>query len=97
MKCSVALMTSVLFIPFSRLDSAEHTSVSVTVTVDTSPGPLIDRNIYGQFSEHLGRGIYDGIWVGEESPIPKVHGYRTDVVDALKKIHAPVLRWPGMG
>jgi alpha-N-arabinofuranosidase len=66
------------------------------VTIDTSkPGPEIDRHIFGQFSEHLGRGIYEGIWVGENSKIPNIHGYRKDVVDALRKIHVPVIRWPG--
>src|SRR5690348_13501331 len=76
--------------------AAEQSSFSVTVTVYmTKPWPPIDRNIYGQFSEHLGRGIYDGIWVGEGSSIPNIHGYRKDVVEALKRIHVPVLRWPG--
>ena len=71
-------------------------TATATVTVDTSkPGPEIDRHIYGQFSEHLGTGIYGGIWVGEDSKIPNIHGYRTDVVEALKKIHVPVIRWPG--
>src|SRR5215471_8313358 len=66
------------------------------VTIDTSkPGAPIDRHIYGQFAEHLGRGIYEGIWVGEDSKIPNIRGYRKDVVDALKKIHVPVIRWPG--
>ncbi|HEY1877915.1 MAG TPA: alpha-L-arabinofuranosidase C-terminal domain-containing protein [Rhizomicrobium sp.] len=66
------------------------------VTIDTSkPGPEIDRHIFGQFSEHLGRGIYEGIWVGENSNIPNIHGYRKDVVEALRKIHVPVIRWPG--
>lgn len=55
----------------------------------------IDRNIYGHFAEHLGRCIYEGIWVGEESPIPNVRGIRKDVVEALRKIKIPVLRWPG--
>ena len=55
----------------------------------------IDRNIYGHFSEHLGRCIYEGYWVGEESPIPNVRGIRQDVVAALRKIKVPVLRWPG--
>lgn len=55
----------------------------------------INRNIYGHFAEHLGRCIYEGIWVGEDSPIPNVRGIRTDVVEALRKIKAPVLRWPG--
>jgi len=55
----------------------------------------ISKNIYGQFSEHLGHCIYGGIWVGENSPIPNTRGIRNDVVAALKKIKVPVLRWPG--
>lgn len=55
----------------------------------------IDRNIYGHFAEHLGRCIYEGFWVGEDSTIPNVNGIRQDVVDALRKIKVPVLRWPG--
>ncbi len=55
----------------------------------------ISRHIYGHFAEHLGRCIYDGIWVGPESPIPNLRGIRTDVVEALRKIRIPVLRWPG--
>ena len=55
----------------------------------------ISREIYGHFSEHLGRCIYEGFWVGPDSPIPNVGGIRTDVVEALKKIKIPVLRWPG--
>ncbi len=57
--------------------------------------PIISRNIYGHFAEHLGRCIYEGIWVGEDSPIPNTRGIRNDVVHALKKIKVPVLRWPG--
>ena len=52
----------------------------------------INRNIYGHFSEHLGRCIYEGIWVGEDSPIPNTRGIRNDVVAALRKIKVPVLR-----
>lgn len=55
----------------------------------------INKEIYGHFSEHLGRGIYEGIYVGEDSAIPNKNGMRTDVVEALKKIKVPVLRWPG--
>ncbi|MBN2593724.1 MAG: alpha-N-arabinofuranosidase [Sedimentisphaerales bacterium] len=55
----------------------------------------ISRNIYGHFSEHLGRCVYEGFWVGEDSPIPNTRGIRNDVVEALKKIKIPVLRWPG--
>ncbi len=55
----------------------------------------INKNIYGHFSEHLGRCIYEGYWVGEDSSIPNVRGIRQDVVEALRKIEIPVLRWPG--
>ncbi len=55
----------------------------------------IHRNIYGHFAEHLGRGIYGGIWVGEDSSIPNTRGIRNDVVAALKQTQVPVLRWPG--
>ncbi|MDO5575223.1 MAG: alpha-L-arabinofuranosidase C-terminal domain-containing protein [bacterium] len=56
---------------------------------------LIEPEIYGHFSEHLGRCIYEGIYVGEESEIPNENGMRTDVVTALREIQIPVLRWPG--
>jgi alpha-L-arabinofuranosidase len=59
------------------------------------PGPQISRHIYGHFAEHLGRDIYDGLWVGPRSPIPNTRGIRNDVIDALRKIKIPNLRWPG--
>lgn len=55
----------------------------------------IAPEIYGHFSEHLGRCIYEGLYVGEDSDIPNVNGMRTDVVEALKEMKIPVLRWPG--
>ena len=68
--------------------------VSVTVRAD-QPGPVINPNVYGQFAEHLGAGIYEGVWVGEKSNIPNTNGYRNDVVAALKALKVPVVRWPG--
>jgi alpha-N-arabinofuranosidase len=66
------------------------------ITIDASrPGAVIDPNIYGQFVEHLGRGVYEGIWVGPDSPIPNTRGIRNDVVAALRKIRIPLVRWPG--
>jgi alpha-L-arabinofuranosidase len=56
---------------------------------------VINKNIYGHFSEHLGTLIYGGIFVDENSDIPNVKGYRTDVLEALKELKVPVLRWPG--
>jgi alpha-N-arabinofuranosidase len=55
----------------------------------------ISRHIYGHFAEHLGRCIYEGIWVGEDSPIPNTRGIRNDVVEALRRLQMPNLRWPG--
>ena len=55
----------------------------------------IDKNIYGHFAEHLGNCIYGGFWVGENSKIPNIRGLRKDVIDALKEINPPVIRWPG--
>src|SRR6266481_5283778 len=68
----------------------------VDLRVDVSKaGAKIDRNIFGQFAEHLGHGIYDGIWVGPDSSIPNTRGIRNDVVAALKAIKVPNVRWPG--
>ena len=58
-------------------------------------GATISPHIYGHFSEHLGRCIYDGFWVGEDSPIPNTRGIRNDLVEALRRIGIPNLRWPG--
>lgn len=55
----------------------------------------INRHIYGHFAEHLGHCIYGGLWVGEDSTIPNTRGIRNDVVDALRRLHIPNLRWPG--
>jgi alpha-L-arabinofuranosidase len=55
----------------------------------------INKNIYGHFAEHLGRCIYEGIWVGKDSAIPNINGMRKDVIAALKEMKIPVLRWPG--
>ena len=59
------------------------------------PGPQVSRYIFGQFAEHLGTGIYGGIWVGPDSKIPNTQGYRNDVLAALKAIAVPDIRWPG--
>ncbi|MCP5412394.1 MAG: alpha-N-arabinofuranosidase [Alphaproteobacteria bacterium] len=83
-------------LPAASAVAQNDAPAQVSVTVDLSkPGPVIDRHIYGQFAEHLGTGIYGGVWVGENSRIPNIHGYRSDVLAALKKIHVPVIRWPG--
>ena len=67
-----------------------------TLVIHANQGKeTINRNIYGHFSEHLGRCVYEGYWVGEDSHIPNTRGIRKDVVEALRKLKIPVLRWPG--
>jgi alpha-L-arabinofuranosidase len=69
---------------------------SIVVNIDaTQPGPTISRHLFGQFAEHLGHGIYEGIWVGPDSPIPNTRGIRNDVVAALRALKVPNVRWPG--
>ena len=65
-------------------------------TIDKNKqGPQISKHIYGHFSEHLGRCVYGGYWVGEDSDIPNIGGIRKDIIDAMKAIRTPNIRWPG--
>jgi alpha-N-arabinofuranosidase len=85
----------------STITERELTSVTpdtdlLTAVIDLDlPGPRISRHIYGHFAEHLGRCIYGGFYVGEDSSIPNEGGIRLDVVEALRALHIPNLRWPG--
>jgi len=88
---SIALIAMLLLASFAVF-SAEKAEVVVKTNKGTN---IISRHIYGQFSEHLGNCIYGGIWVGEKSSIPNVNGYRKDVMEAIKRIKVPNLRWPG--
>ena len=69
-------------------------SADLTIRAD-QPGAQVNRQLFGQFAEHLGAGIYGGIWVGEDSKIPNTRGYRNDVLQALRDLKVPVIRWPG--
>jgi alpha-N-arabinofuranosidase len=76
--------------------SAQSSADVVAMTLhEEDAGPEISRHIFGQFAEHLGRGIYGGIWVGPDSSIPNTRGIRNDVVAALRALHVPNVRWPG--
>ena len=78
------------------LFAAPTTASEATVTIHADQGKYkINKEIYGQFAEHLGSCIYGGLWVGPDSPIPNTDGYRSDVVEALRRLQVPVLRWPG--
>lgn len=78
----------------ARQPAAPLPVVQLSIQAD-QPGPTIARQIYGQFAEHLGSGIYGGLWVGPDSPIPNTRGWRNDVLQALQALKVPVLRWPG--
>ena len=96
----------VLFIAMAVASSgaparAQNVSTNATsananrIVLSTQGTNIINRNIYGHFAEHLGRCIYEGIWVGPDSPIPNTRGIRNDVANALRALKIPVLRWPG--
>ncbi|MBK7259578.1 MAG: alpha-N-arabinofuranosidase [Ignavibacteriae bacterium] len=88
---SVFLIAMLIVAPGLLLGQAGNTLV---VHADAGKD-TISKFIYGQFAEHLGHGIYGGLWVGENSAIPNTRGIRTDVLDALRKIKVPAIRWPG--
>lgn len=78
----------------ASLSISAQKSATIKVGIDDAK-QVIPKEIYGQFAEHLGTCIYGGLWVGENSGIPNTNGYRTDVLNALKDLKIPVLRWPG--
>jgi len=71
--------TSIVALSLAMAGSAFAAPVSVTIDV-AKPGAVINKNVYGQFAEHLGTGIYEGMWVGPESAIPNTKGWRNDVL-----------------
>jgi len=88
----ILLAHAVICVVFVTFATAQR----IELIIDSSkPGPKIDRNIFGQFTEHLGNGVYEGIWVGRDSRIPNTRGIRSDVVNALKAIKVPNVRYPG--
>lgn len=87
-----SFIITIFLIPI--LINAQNITNKLVVYADSGKY-TISKHIYGQFSEHLGRGVYEGLWVGEDSDIPNTRGIRNDVLNALKKIHVPNLRWPG--
>ncbi len=80
----------VFIVAMNGLIAQNVISLNLNETSDT-----ISKHIYGHFAEHLGRCIYGGFYVGESTTIPNINGVRKDVVDALKKLKIPNLRWPG--
>src|SRR4051794_12116215 len=91
-KISAYLLLVFCSFVFSSRLTAQQATIDIS---DRDTKVKISRNIYGHFAEHLGRCIYDGFYVGESSKIPNTNGVRNDIINALKKMKIPVLRWPG--
>ncbi|GAB3905012.1 alpha-N-arabinofuranosidase [Mucilaginibacter boryungensis] len=92
MKKSVQILIVIgLLCAINRLSYAQ----TAKATISNDSKLIISKHIYGQFAEHLGRGIYDGFWVDKNMPVKKQDRIRLDIVEALKKIKIPNLRWPG--
>jgi len=91
MKKKLVLFASTILLSLSITAQQKE----IIIKVNTEGTQTINKHIYGHFAEHLGSCIYGGLWVGEDSPIPNTRGYRKDVLEALKKLEIPNLRWPG--
>ncbi|BBD96572.1 alpha-N-arabinofuranosidase [Sphingobium amiense] len=90
---ALLLCASALTAPLASADTAGRPT---TATIGANrPGPVYDRRIFTQFAEHLGNGIYGGLWVGKDRSIPNTNGFRNDVIAALRNLAVPVIRWPG--
>ena len=93
MKLNYAIGLLILSLGFTSVQAQEMKG-KLVINADLGT-ETINRHIYGHFSEHLGRCIYGGYWVGEDSEIVNTRGIRNDVVSALKATNIPNLRWPG--
>lgn len=91
---AIALLLSGLTIaaPLQAETGGQPTSATLHAG---QPGPVYHKEIFSQFAEQLGHGIYGGLWVGKDSAIPNTDGFRNDVVAALRELKVPVIRWPG--
>ena len=92
LKVSILGFLGIFFVTTFSVFSQTTTTLSFTSSDDA---PIINKHIYGHFAEHLGRCIYGGFYVGDDSSIPNTAGVRNDVVEALKNLNIPNLRWPG--
>jgi alpha-L-arabinofuranosidase len=88
----LALFTVIVTTITAPMTAAQKVELSIDLS---KTGAKIDRNVFGQFVEHLGHEVYEGIWVGPDSKIPNTRGIRNDIVGALKAISVPNVRWPG--
>lgn len=93
-RTSAALLLCATALAGTAHADTQDRPTAATIRAGT-PGPVYKKEIFTQFAEHLGNGIYGGLWVGKDSGIPNTNGFRNDVVGALRKLAVPVIRWPG--
>jgi len=93
-RTAAALLFSAAMITTPATAQTAGKPTSATIHAD-APGPVYDRMIFTQFAEHLGNGIYGGLWVGNDKTIPNTNGFRNDVIAALRNLNVPAIRWPG--
>ncbi|MET0238335.1 MAG: alpha-L-arabinofuranosidase C-terminal domain-containing protein [Sphingobium sp.] len=93
-RAAAALLLSASALAAPGLAQTAAKPTTATIHAD-APGPVYDRRIFTQFAEHLGNGIYGGLWVGNDKSVPSTNGFRNDVIAALRGIAVPVVRWPG--
>ncbi|WP_029271452.1 alpha-N-arabinofuranosidase [Flavobacterium sp. KJJ] len=89
-----ALLITFLITLCNQVSFAQNETTVVSIK-NNADAPIINKNIYGHFAEHLGRCIYGGFFVGDTSKIPNTNGVRNDIITALKELKIPNLRWPG--
>jgi len=89
------IFKKLLFIVLVAFGYNSFAQETATLSIGDTSKLIISKYIYGQFAEHLGHGIYGGFWVDKTLPVEKQDRIRLDVVNALKKIKIPSLRWPG--
>lgn len=85
-----------MLVIFPGIGTSVFSQTSILIDGSTNAAnPVINKHIYGHFAEHLGHCIYGGFYVGDTSKVPNTNGVRDDIIEALKKLKIPNLRWPG--
>ncbi len=91
---STAALSLSALLPRTLFSTAASKLQEVVIHTDSEIG-TVRPELHGQFAEHLGSCVYGGLWVGKNSPIPNINGYRKQAVEYLRELGVPVLRWPG--
>jgi alpha-N-arabinofuranosidase len=93
-RATLSMLMAATALSAPAMADTDNQPTTATIQAD-KPGPVYHKEVFTQFAEHLGNGIYGGLWVGKGSRIPNTNGFRNDVVSALRDLSVPVIRWPG--